>query len=158
MYKTSAAPCCVFASDPNKDGWQKCSLVYYELPISSGFLQKHCIDQFDWSLFRWSWRSGGWSVRGRDMSQSSWSSETEYRDRPSRRSSISVSPSLSHFPPVSVCLCVRLTLYLCVLDNRLLEKSDLQAVLSERYQTDKYDVQRGHEARWVHVTLYHGSC
>ncbi|XP_030254006.1 autophagy-related protein 16-1 isoform X3 [Sparus aurata] len=30
--------------------------------------------------------------------------------------------------------------------NRLLEKSDLQAVLSERYQTDKYDVQRGHEA------------
>uniref|UniRef100_A0A667ZSC7 ATG16 autophagy related 16-like 1 (S. cerevisiae) n=1 Tax=Myripristis murdjan TaxID=586833 RepID=A0A667ZSC7_9TELE len=29
--------------------------------------------------------------------------------------------------------------------NRLLEKSDLQAVLSERYQTDKYDVQRGHE-------------
>uniref|UniRef100_A0A4W6C3M2 ATG16 autophagy related 16-like 1 (S. cerevisiae) n=1 Tax=Lates calcarifer TaxID=8187 RepID=A0A4W6C3M2_LATCA len=32
-----------------------------------------------------------------------------------------------------------------VSDNRLLEKSDLQAVLSERYQTDKYDVQRGHE-------------
>lgn len=30
--------------------------------------------------------------------------------------------------------------------NRLLEKSDLQAVLSERYQADKYDVQRGHEA------------
>ncbi|XP_040901600.1 autophagy-related protein 16-1 isoform X2 [Toxotes jaculatrix] len=30
--------------------------------------------------------------------------------------------------------------------NRLLEKSDLQAVLSERYQTEKYDVQRGHEA------------
>ncbi|XP_013886522.1 autophagy-related protein 16-1 isoform X3 [Austrofundulus limnaeus] len=30
--------------------------------------------------------------------------------------------------------------------NRLLEKSDLQAVLTERYQTDKYDVQRGHEA------------
>ncbi|XP_059187590.1 autophagy-related protein 16-1 isoform X2 [Centropristis striata] len=30
--------------------------------------------------------------------------------------------------------------------NRLLEKSDLQAVLSERYQTDKYEVQRGHEA------------
>ncbi|XP_038548345.1 autophagy-related protein 16-1 isoform X1 [Micropterus salmoides] len=30
--------------------------------------------------------------------------------------------------------------------NRLLEKSDLQAVLSERYQTDKYDVQRSHEA------------
>uniref|UniRef100_A0A665VBF8 Autophagy-related protein 16-1-like n=1 Tax=Echeneis naucrates TaxID=173247 RepID=A0A665VBF8_ECHNA len=30
--------------------------------------------------------------------------------------------------------------------NRLLEKSDLQAVLSERYQTDKYDVQRGYEA------------
>ncbi|XP_022075131.1 autophagy-related protein 16-1-like isoform X4 [Acanthochromis polyacanthus] len=29
--------------------------------------------------------------------------------------------------------------------NRLLEKSDLQAVLSERYQADKYDVQRGHE-------------
>ncbi|XP_071769969.1 autophagy-related protein 16-1 isoform X2 [Centroberyx gerrardi] len=29
--------------------------------------------------------------------------------------------------------------------NRLLEKSDLQAVLSERYQTEKYDVQRGHE-------------
>ncbi|XP_033487015.1 autophagy-related protein 16-1 isoform X3 [Epinephelus lanceolatus] len=29
--------------------------------------------------------------------------------------------------------------------NRLLEKSDLQAVLSERYQTDKYDIQRGHE-------------
>ncbi|XP_031167091.1 autophagy-related protein 16-1 isoform X1 [Sander lucioperca] len=29
--------------------------------------------------------------------------------------------------------------------TRLLEKSDLQAVLSERYQTDKYDVQRGHE-------------
>ncbi|XP_010746301.1 autophagy-related protein 16-1 isoform X3 [Larimichthys crocea] len=29
--------------------------------------------------------------------------------------------------------------------NRLLEKSDLQTVLSERYQTDKYDVQRGHE-------------
>ncbi|KAM3874893.1 autophagy-related protein 16-1 [Diretmus argenteus] len=29
--------------------------------------------------------------------------------------------------------------------NRLLEKSDLQAVLSERYQTDKYEVQRGHE-------------
>ncbi|KAE8294753.1 Autophagy-related protein 16-1 APG16-like 1 [Larimichthys crocea] len=32
-----------------------------------------------------------------------------------------------------------------VVDNRLLEKSDLQTVLSERYQTDKYDVQRGHE-------------
>uniref|UniRef100_A0A8D3DAR7 Autophagy related 16 like 1 n=1 Tax=Scophthalmus maximus TaxID=52904 RepID=A0A8D3DAR7_SCOMX len=30
--------------------------------------------------------------------------------------------------------------------HRLLEKSDLQAVLSERYQTDKYDVQRGHDA------------
>uniref|UniRef100_A0A3B5Q6N1 ATG16 autophagy related 16-like 1 (S. cerevisiae) n=1 Tax=Xiphophorus maculatus TaxID=8083 RepID=A0A3B5Q6N1_XIPMA len=30
--------------------------------------------------------------------------------------------------------------------NRLLEKSDLQAVLTERYQTEKYDVQRGHEA------------
>uniref|UniRef100_A0A673C690 ATG16 autophagy related 16-like 1 (S. cerevisiae) n=1 Tax=Sphaeramia orbicularis TaxID=375764 RepID=A0A673C690_9TELE len=30
--------------------------------------------------------------------------------------------------------------------NRLLEKSDLQAVLSERYQADKYEVQRGHEA------------
>ncbi|KAG7225964.1 hypothetical protein INR49_018565 [Caranx melampygus] len=30
--------------------------------------------------------------------------------------------------------------------NRLLEKSDLQAVLSERYQADKYDIQRGHEA------------
>ncbi|XP_056138950.1 autophagy-related protein 16-1 isoform X1 [Lampris incognitus] len=29
--------------------------------------------------------------------------------------------------------------------NRLLEKSDLQAVLSERYQADKYDVQRAHE-------------
>ncbi|XP_056904486.1 autophagy-related protein 16-1 isoform X2 [Takifugu flavidus] len=29
--------------------------------------------------------------------------------------------------------------------NRLLEKSDLQAVLSERYQTDKYELQRGHE-------------
>lgn len=28
----------------------------------------------------------------------------------------------------------------------LLEKSDLQAVLSERYQTEKYDIQRGHEA------------
>ncbi|KAF0031037.1 hypothetical protein F2P81_017768 [Scophthalmus maximus] len=35
---------------------------------------------------------------------------------------------------------------LCVSDHRLLEKSDLQAVLSERYQTDKYDVQRGHES------------
>ncbi|PWA21061.1 hypothetical protein CCH79_00020886 [Gambusia affinis] len=34
----------------------------------------------------------------------------------------------------------------CLSDNRLLEKSDLQAVLTERYQTDKYDVQRGHEA------------
>ncbi|KAF7648198.1 hypothetical protein LDENG_00160560 [Lucifuga dentata] len=30
--------------------------------------------------------------------------------------------------------------------NRLLEKSDLQAVLSERYQTEKYDIQRGHES------------
>ncbi|XP_069566521.1 autophagy-related protein 16-1 isoform X1 [Brachyistius frenatus] len=30
--------------------------------------------------------------------------------------------------------------------NRLLEKSDLQSVLSERYQTDKYDVQRGAES------------
>lgn len=30
--------------------------------------------------------------------------------------------------------------------NRLLEKSDLQAVLSERYQTDKYDAQRVHES------------
>ncbi|XP_041850157.1 autophagy-related protein 16-1 isoform X2 [Melanotaenia boesemani] len=30
--------------------------------------------------------------------------------------------------------------------HRLLEKSDLQAVLSERYQTDKYEVQRGHES------------
>uniref|UniRef100_A0A3Q2XJN9 ATG16 autophagy related 16-like 1 (S. cerevisiae) n=1 Tax=Hippocampus comes TaxID=109280 RepID=A0A3Q2XJN9_HIPCM len=30
--------------------------------------------------------------------------------------------------------------------NRLLEKSDLQAVLSERYQADKYEVARGHEA------------
>uniref|UniRef100_UPI0037E8A365 autophagy-related protein 16-1 isoform X1 n=1 Tax=Semicossyphus pulcher TaxID=241346 RepID=UPI0037E8A365 len=30
--------------------------------------------------------------------------------------------------------------------NRLLEKSELQAVLSERYQADKFDVQRGHEA------------
>ncbi|KAM6933387.1 autophagy-related protein 16-1 [Xenentodon cancila] len=30
--------------------------------------------------------------------------------------------------------------------HRLLEKSDLQAVLSERYQADKYEVQRGHEA------------
>ncbi|KAK2846443.1 hypothetical protein Q5P01_009442 [Channa striata] len=29
--------------------------------------------------------------------------------------------------------------------HRLLEKSDLQAVLSERYQAEKYDVQRGHE-------------
>ncbi|XP_074536070.1 autophagy-related protein 16-1 isoform X2 [Halichoeres trimaculatus] len=30
--------------------------------------------------------------------------------------------------------------------NRLLEKSDLQAVLSERYQAEKYDVPRGHES------------
>ncbi|XP_061536822.1 autophagy-related protein 16-1 isoform X1 [Phycodurus eques] len=30
--------------------------------------------------------------------------------------------------------------------NRLLEKSDLRAVLSERYQADKYEVARGHEA------------
>ncbi|XP_062329941.1 autophagy-related protein 16-1 isoform X1 [Osmerus eperlanus] len=30
--------------------------------------------------------------------------------------------------------------------NRLLEKSDLQTVLSERYQTDKYDLQSRHEA------------
>ncbi|KAL6104870.1 atg16l1 [Pungitius sinensis] len=30
--------------------------------------------------------------------------------------------------------------------NRLLEKSDLQTVLSERYQPDKYDVQRGHDS------------
>nr|XP_043889014.1 autophagy-related protein 16-1 isoform X1 [Solea senegalensis] len=29
--------------------------------------------------------------------------------------------------------------------HRLLEKSDLQTVLTERYQSDKYDVQRGHE-------------
>uniref|UniRef100_A0A3P8VJ15 ATG16 autophagy related 16-like 1 (S. cerevisiae) n=1 Tax=Cynoglossus semilaevis TaxID=244447 RepID=A0A3P8VJ15_CYNSE len=29
--------------------------------------------------------------------------------------------------------------------HRLLEKSDLQAVLTERYQGDKYDVQRGHD-------------
>ncbi|XP_026227791.1 autophagy-related protein 16-1 isoform X4 [Anabas testudineus] len=29
--------------------------------------------------------------------------------------------------------------------HRLLEKSDLQTVLSERYQAEKYDVQRGHE-------------
>ncbi|KAM9318032.1 autophagy-related protein 16-1 isoform 2-T2 [Pholidichthys leucotaenia] len=33
--------------------------------------------------------------------------------------------------------------------NRLLEKSDLQAVLSERYQAEKYEVQRGHEASAV---------
>lgn len=42
-------------------------------------------------------------------------------------------------------------------DNRLLEKSDLQAVLSERYQADKYDIQRGHEARWDilrHISRY----
>nr|XP_057935313.1 autophagy-related protein 16-1 [Doryrhamphus excisus] len=30
--------------------------------------------------------------------------------------------------------------------NRLLEKSDLQAVLSERYQVDKYEATRGHDA------------
>uniref|UniRef100_G3N945 Autophagy-related protein 16 domain-containing protein n=1 Tax=Gasterosteus aculeatus aculeatus TaxID=481459 RepID=G3N945_GASAC len=30
--------------------------------------------------------------------------------------------------------------------NRLLEKSDLQTVLSERYQPDKYDIQRGHDS------------
>ncbi|KAM9812863.1 autophagy-related protein 16-1 isoform X1 [Syngnathus typhle] len=30
--------------------------------------------------------------------------------------------------------------------NRLLEKSDLRAVLSERYQADKYEVARGHDA------------
>ncbi|KAM9734309.1 autophagy-related protein 16-1 isoform 3-T3 [Menidia menidia] len=30
--------------------------------------------------------------------------------------------------------------------NRLLEKSELQTVLSERYQSDKYEVQRGHES------------
>ncbi|XP_051934100.1 autophagy-related protein 16-1 isoform X3 [Hippocampus zosterae] len=30
--------------------------------------------------------------------------------------------------------------------NRLLEKSELRAVLSERYQADKYEVARGHEA------------
>ncbi|XP_054650927.1 autophagy-related protein 16-1 isoform X3 [Dunckerocampus dactyliophorus] len=33
--------------------------------------------------------------------------------------------------------------------NRLLEKSDLQAVLSERYQVDKYEATRGHEATGV---------
>ncbi|XP_034024894.1 autophagy-related protein 16-1 isoform X2 [Thalassophryne amazonica] len=33
--------------------------------------------------------------------------------------------------------------------NRLLEKSDLQTVLSERYQADKYDVQRAHESSSV---------
>lgn len=44
---------------------------------------------------RWSWRCGGWSVRGRDTCWSSWSSETECRDRPSRRSSNSVSPRVS---------------------------------------------------------------
>ncbi|XP_037533665.1 autophagy-related protein 16-1 [Nematolebias whitei] len=37
--------------------------------------------------------------------------------------------------------------------NRLLERSDLQTVLTERYQTDKYDVQRGHEAGPVDSTL-----
>lgn len=37
-------------------------------------------------------------------------------------------------------------------DNRLLEKSDLQAVLSERYQADKYELQRGHEFRWGHAS------
>lgn len=36
---------------------------------------------------------------------------------------------------------------MCAADNRLLEKSDLQAVLSERYQADKYELQRGHESR-----------
>ncbi|CAJ1066420.1 autophagy-related protein 16-1 isoform X3 [Xyrichtys novacula] len=30
--------------------------------------------------------------------------------------------------------------------NRLMEKSDLQAVLSERYQAEKYDVQKGHDS------------
>lgn len=34
----------------------------------------------------------------------------------------------------------------CAADNRLLEKSDLQAVLSERLQTDKYDQSR-HDLR-----------
>ncbi|XP_063762957.1 autophagy-related protein 16-1 isoform X1 [Eleginops maclovinus] len=33
--------------------------------------------------------------------------------------------------------------------TRLLEKSELQAVLSERYQPDKYDLQRGHEGGCV---------
>lgn len=37
---------------------------------------------------------------------------------------------------------------ICVSDNHLLEKSDFQTVLTERYQADKYDVQRGHEAGW----------
>lgn len=32
-------------------------------------------------------------------------------------------------------------------DHRLLEKADLQAVLSERYQADKYELQRTHEFR-----------
>lgn len=40
---------------------------------------------------------------------------------------------------------------LSVSDNRLLEKSDLQAVLSERYQTDKYELQRGHDCRSARV-------
>lgn len=44
---------------------------------------------------RWSWQSGDWSARGRDTCRSSWSSEIDYRGRPSRRSSNSVSVLLS---------------------------------------------------------------
>lgn len=43
-------------------------------------------------------------------------------------------------PSQSVCVSV---------DNRLLEKSDLQSVLSERLQTEKYELQNRHDVRSV---------
>lgn len=42
-------------------------------------------------------------------------------------------------------------------DNKLLEKSDLHAVLADKLQAEKYDMQSRHETRYV-THLFVSSC
>lgn len=48
-----------------------------------------------------------------------------------------------------ICSLVVLTALFAPADNKLLEKSDLHAVLADKLQAEKYDIQSRHEIRYV---------
>lgn len=48
-----------------------------------------------------------------------------------------------------ICFLVVLSALSAPADNKLLEKSDLHAVLADKLQAEKYDMQSRHEIRYV---------